>query len=106
MEECKRKGRSLGELKKCCSLTGVDRCLGSIHLPLFNIELDHVIVDELHLWLRIVDRLITALILCMAQLDCHAHVRGTSRGHISHVDKLVSTIQSCGIHFKVRALPL
>jgi hypothetical protein len=35
---------------------------GCINDPLLNIELDHVIVDELHLLLRVTDVLMTNLI--------------------------------------------
>ena len=36
--------------------------LGSIHFPLFNIELTKVVMDELHLLLRMTDVLIRNLI--------------------------------------------
>ena len=44
--------RSLESLKKCAQLppsAPPSKRLGSIHEPLIDIELDHVILDELHL---------------------------------------------------------
>ena len=43
--------------------------LGSIHPPLLNIELTKVIVDELHLLLRVTDLLIRNLISLAASRD-------------------------------------
>ena len=43
--------------------------LGVINQLLLNIELDHVVVDELHLLLRITDRLIDNLVIRAAELD-------------------------------------
>ena len=43
--------------------------LGSIHSPLLNIELTKVVVDELHLLLRVTDVLIRNLISLAATRD-------------------------------------
>ena len=45
--------------------------------PLLKIKLDHVVADELHLLLRITDRLIDALVHQMAQLDYTCRVQNT-----------------------------
>ena len=74
--------------------------------PPFDIELDHVIADELHLLLRITDKLFGNLILRMAELDHSGRVHGSTSTHtapvINHIDQLVQAIRSCGIHFQVR----
>ena len=74
---------------------------------LFEIELDHVIVDELHLLLRITNKLIGNQILRMAELDNSKRVHaGNIRTHIdavlNHMDQLVQAIWCCGIHSQVR----
>lgn len=40
-----------------------------VHMPLFEIEIDHVVVDELHLMLRITDRLEQGLIMLAISND-------------------------------------
>jgi hypothetical protein len=70
--------------------------------PLLNIELDHVIVDERHLMLRITDRLLENLInysLDWDQLDELDRVRGEEKG--VHLKKTVALIKSLGISFDV-----
>lgn len=47
-----------GQRKFCCE-----------HEPLLNIELDHVILDELHLLLRVVDVLLNNLLEDVLQWD-------------------------------------
>ena len=42
---------------------------GCTHLPLFSITLDHVVVDELHLLLRITDQLEKGLIMAAISND-------------------------------------
>lgn len=42
---------------------------GCQHEPLFTIPLDHVVVDELHLMLRIIDRLEDGLVYEMLDWD-------------------------------------
>ena len=39
--------------------------------PLFNIELDHIVLDELHLMLRITDRLLENLVIEVMEHDSH-----------------------------------
>lgn len=43
--------------------------LGCQHQPIFNIPLDNVIIDELHLMLRVMDRLETGLIFEVVDRD-------------------------------------
>lgn len=98
MEQCHSHSRSLQDLKQCCqySASRVKDRLGSVNPPLFEIELDHIVIDELHLLLRITDKLIK---LRMAQLDTLGRVHG-SRAQ-NHMDQLVAAVRSCGIHFQV-----
>ena len=52
---CQEKARSLSSLKSDSqhSTRHCSKHLGCIHPPLFNIELDSIVVDELHLMLRV-----------------------------------------------------
>jgi hypothetical protein len=69
--------------------------------PLLDIELDHVIVDELHFLLRITDVLTSNLVdevLTWDQDDfqkTHQEIKG------KHLKKLIETIRSCGVSFEV-----
>ena len=99
-EQCKEKKRTLSSIRTCCTMSTVQQRLGCIHQPLFDIELDLVVVDELHLLLRITDRLISALVHRMAQLDHKSQMH--SQGQTNHMDQLVSAINSCGVTFRVR----
>lgn len=47
--------RTLKSIKGCCTKSKENFCC--INPPLFNIELDHVILDELHMMLTVTDRL-------------------------------------------------
>lgn len=47
---------------------------GCVHMPLFCIPLDHVIIDELHLMLRITDRLEKGLIMSAVYYDEKANM--------------------------------
>lgn len=70
--------------------------------PLLNIDLDHVVLDELHLLLRIMDVLIRDLILDAQEWD-RREDRTKKRGEPKklHIEKLQSTIRSCGIIFDI-----
>ena len=70
--------------------------------PLFSIDLDHVILDELHLMLRISDRLTENLIKEVMERDSEADFlkkRGEPKG--VYLNKLVTVINSLGISFSV-----
>jgi hypothetical protein len=72
------------------------------HQPLLNIELDHVVPDELHLLLRVTDILTENLIQECLDWDKEDELdrcRGAERG--IHLKKLINTIRSCGISFDV-----
>ena len=70
--------------------------------PLFSIDLDHVILDELHLMLRISDRLTENLIKEVMEHDSEADFlkkHGEPKG--IYLNKLVTVINSLGISFSV-----
>ena len=64
--------------------------LGSQHAPLLEIDPNHVILDELHLLLRVTDILIRNLVFEM----------GNST-NITHLEAFVTTVRECGISFNV-----
>ena len=71
------------------------------HKPLMNIELEHVILDELHLLLRVLDVLIENLIrdaLQWHQKDNFNKKRGDQKN--KHLNDLQKTIKSCGFLLK------
>ena len=67
--------RTLSGLKKSAKLP-LSKRLGCKHQSLLNIELDHVVVDILHLTVRIADILIRNLIAKMAEMDLATFVVG------------------------------
>ena len=69
--------------------------LGVKHQPLLNIQLDHVVLDELHLLLRVVDVLLRNLIYMMLKFDQNDGARSSR-----HLDALIESIRECGISFK------
>lgn len=72
------------------------------HEPLINIELDHIIVDELHLMLRITDKVLSNLINHSLDWDMEVEldrVRGQEKG--VHLKRTVEFIRSLGISFNV-----
>ena len=69
---------------------------GRIRSPLLHIKLDHIVPDELHLLLRIIDVLIRNLILAAVAED---HPAKTLTGYMDKA--LITAIKSCGVHFMV-----
>lgn len=72
---------------------------GCQHQPLFKIPLDNIIIDELHLMLRVVDRLETGLILLPNQADNKD--TAPSARKLIHLDALLTTVRSLGITLNV-----
>lgn len=58
---------------------------GSVHRPLTTIPLDHIMIDELHLLLRVFDILLRNVITISEP----------------HTQQLVACIRSCGVSFNV-----
>ena len=73
--------------------------LGSQHEPLFNVDPQDVVIDELHLLLRITDILIRNLILEMVRLDKKDSLSGI--GNQQHLISFVKAVRSCGVSFDV-----
>ena len=92
--------RSLEEMHAMCTKSKENYCCHQP--PLFNIDLDHVVPDELHLLLRVTDILTGNLVLeCIdwdkeEEIDCP---RGSVRGF--HLQKLIEMVRSCGVSFDV-----
>ena len=83
-----------------------DGKLGSINIPLLDLELDHVMPDELHLMLRVMDVLIQGLIDTVLAYDRHQHRLSRSRRAFKTLDgpmlnNLMMAIKSCGVYFYV-----
>ena len=68
------------------------------HQPLVHIDLDHVILDELHLMLRVVDVLIED-VLEWDKTEDISKKRCEERG--IHLQNLINTIKSCGVSFNI-----
>ena len=67
---------------------------GSVNLPLLKIPIDHYVIDELHLFLRIFDVLMSNLISLALLMD-----RTAMDGSKQHLDGLTAAIRSCGVTF-------
>lgn len=93
----KHNERTLSTIKKCAQLPSskpLAERLGVKDVPLLNLELHDVVVDVLHLMLRVMDVLIRNLVYKMAELDLAAR----QRGNREHMDHFVSVVRSQGIH--------
>ena len=96
------------KLRKLEDLKG-DGNFSCVNLPLLNIELDHVIPDELHLMLRITDVLIEAAINTVLAYDHHQHqIQQSGRRrtifnplHGAMLQNLLTAINSCGVQFRI-----
>ena len=73
---------------------------GCYREPLLNIKLDHIVVDELHLLLRITDILTANLITEVIEWDMEENTEN-SQNKYTHLNKLVSCIRSTGVSFKI-----
>lgn len=70
--------------------------------PLFDIDLDHVVLDELHLMMRISDRLTENIIKEVMERDSKnddSKSRGEQKG--IYLKRLISVINNLGITFSV-----
>lgn len=88
--------QSLASLKTCADLPpskGPDKKLGSKHRPVLDVEPDDIVVDVLHLLLRVTDVLLRNLIFKMVELDLKTRRKGAKE----NLDSLVSVIRSQGI---------
>lgn len=91
--------RTLQEIKELSSSSKKFSCVKS---PLFTIELDHIILDELHLMLRVTDKLTENLITEVMEKDAKQDfnmARGKEKG--VNLDILIKTINELGITFSL-----
>ena len=100
MVYCHDKARTLEFLRRASKESHKDKRKGAIHPPLFNIELDHVILDELHLLLRVVGVLLRNLIYEVLRIDRSTKERSATIAQ-THLSMLVDAVRSCGVSFKV-----
>ena len=92
--------RSLTQMKKTKWSDSCHVHLGCIRPPLFHIELENIVLDELHLLLQIGDVLIRNLILFAESRD---HRSKGHRGVVtSHIKDSEAAIQSCGVSFQIQ----
>ena len=95
--------RTLEEIKQFASKSkGENYCC--VHRPLIDLPLDHIILDELHLMLRVTDVLINNLIEDVMQWDDKENFLQGKKNRIKprkHLDNLIEAINSCGVSFSV-----
>lgn len=97
---CQDQARTLESLRKGSKHSHKDKRKGAVNPPLFNIELDHIILDELHLLLRVVGVLLRNLIYEVLRVDGSTKERGVAIMQ-THLSMLVDAVRSCGVSFKV-----
>lgn len=95
--------RTLDELKECCKLSkSSKKKLCCVDPPLFETDLDHIVLDELHLLLRISDRTMKNLILEVMQKDSSIDIGKKSKEEKGiYLKKLIKTINDLGVSFSV-----
>ncbi len=71
---------------------------GCIAPPLLQMEISQIVLDELHLMLRISDILIRNMVWAMAYGDLVLTHEGKPP---EHIDRLIVKIRECGISFNV-----
>ena len=92
--------RLLKEICEMCTKSKDNYCCD--RRPILNIELDHIVVDERHLMLRVTDILTENLITECLDWDKEDDLdrkRGDTQG--MHLTRLVQSIRSCGVSFDV-----
>ncbi len=97
-----RRARTLDGLKEEAQLPSnrpaKSRC-GVIHAPLLNVEPHHVVVDELHLLLRITDVLIRNLISKLVIQEVELKVLGQPAQN--YLQMLERAVRETGVTFRV-----
>ena len=91
--------RTFDDIVKC----SVSKSYSVKAMPLLQIDLEDIIIDELHLLLRITDRLTMNLINLMLQQDKRKVFKGSTCSTFTQpfLKKLEQCINSCGITFKI-----
>ena len=94
--------RTLEEMTKMSQKKGTQEKYSCQHEPLLKVELDHVVLDELHLLLRVMDVLINNLVKEAVEWDKKENFNKRKADQKdNHVKTLQSTIRSCGISFDI-----
>ena len=96
--------RSIEDIKQCASTrtqssSNTKESYGVKYQPLLPVELDHVVPDELHLLLRIIDVLLENIINQAVESDIKVCRKQADLLQGAILKKLVSKIQSCGVSF-------
>ena len=91
---------STHEARTQADLTGNGK-LCSVNVPLLDLEFNHVIPDELHLMLRVMDVLIQGIIDTAVEYDRVQHNLSHSRHSYKTLEgaMLNNLITSCGVQF-------
>ena len=92
--------RSLTEIHEMCSQSKDNFCCDK--KPFLNIELDHIVVDELHLMLRVTDILLENIVIEHLDWDVDDDInknKGEPQG--LHSKRLIQGIPSCSVSFDV-----
>lgn len=98
-EYTQRQARTLTSLKTGCGHNNIHVRQGSIQKPLLNLEPHDIVLDELHLFLRISDILIRNVISRVDALERRErHMSGIQSSSIQTLQRLVC---SCGVSFSI-----
>ncbi|XP_028405265.1 uncharacterized protein LOC114527775 [Dendronephthya gigantea] len=90
--------RSLKDIQDCA----VKNRFSCQHKPLLEVKLENVVLDELHLMLRITDILTKSLVNEALEWDFKDNSNKPPKDRTSkHLSDLVECIQSCGVSFNV-----
>ena len=95
--------RTLDDLKRCCRKKGTKNFC-CVHPPLLNIPLDHIILDELHLLLRVTDVLTRNIMDEMIEWDdedAHKNKVKNPAPIGNHLQQAITAVRECGISFHV-----
>ena len=88
--------RSVSEIRTLAASASKQK-YGVKHAPLLEIEVDHFVPDELHLFMRIMDVLLRNVIDDALSKDQFAKINGNPTDNVS---LLVKAIQACGVTFR------
>ena len=86
--------RTLQGLKTAATKTTAKAKMGSQFQPLLEIPLERIIIDELHLLLRIFDVLLRNIIYMVLKVDQDESTQ-------THTDSLKKAIKECGVSFSL-----
>ena len=95
------KARSLKDMKTLAAkgYRTYTKHLGCVQQPLFDIHLDCIILDELHLLLKVRDLLRNFIL----QVDSMGHKKKEHEGEESSgIRKLEEAVRSCGVSFQIQ----